>query len=83
VLLWLSSQAFADFYPVMQMTVTSILGFDGWVEMGKGEIEQFVASLNRLFESLEANRAELNWAFVINWRSLCDPDPRSLFLPCP
>ncbi|HBE33742.1 MAG TPA: hypothetical protein DD990_21120, partial [Cyanobacteria bacterium UBA11368] len=60
VRLWLSSQAFADFYPVMQMTVTSILGFDGWVEMTKGEIEQFVASLNRLFELLEANPAELN-----------------------
>ncbi len=57
VRLWLSSQAFADFYPVMEMTVTSILGFDGWQEMGKGEIEQFVASLNRLFESLEANPA--------------------------
>jgi acetolactate synthase small subunit len=60
VRLWLSSQTFADFYPVMEMTVTSILGFDGWVEMTKGEIEQFVASLNRLFESLEANPAELN-----------------------
>lgn len=60
VRLWLSSQAFADFYPVMAMTVSSILGFDGWMEMTKAEIEQFVASLNRLFDCLAANPAELN-----------------------
>ena len=50
VRLWVSTHAIAEFYPVRQQTVTSLLGFDGWREMDKAQIEEFVASLNRLFE---------------------------------
>ncbi|QDL09461.1 hypothetical protein DP114_17550 [Brasilonema sennae CENA114] len=50
VRLWVSTHAIAKFYPVRQQTVTSLLGFDGWREMDKAQIEEFVASLNRLFE---------------------------------
>jgi hypothetical protein len=60
VQLWTSSQAFADFYPVIPYTVTSILGFDGWQEMEKPEIEGFVAKLNQLFESFEQRKFEFN-----------------------
>jgi cytochrome c556 len=60
VQLWTSSQAFADFYPVIPYTVTSILGFDGWQEMEKPQIEGFVAKLNQLFESFEQRKFEFN-----------------------
>lgn len=53
VKLWLSSEAFAEFYPLTPQTVASMLGDDGWYEMDKEQIEAFVANLDRLFEGLK------------------------------
>jgi predicted outer membrane protein len=60
VRLWVSTHAIAEFYPVRQQTVTSLLGFDGWREMDKAQIEEFVASLNRLFEEASVSRTSSN-----------------------
>ncbi len=43
--------AFAEFYPVTEETATSILGPDGWREMTASDVEAFITSLDRLFES--------------------------------
>jgi hypothetical protein len=56
VQIWMSPKAIAEFYPAMQEAVTSSLGFfDGWREMDKAEVEEFVASLNQLFALTTAN----------------------------
>ena len=49
-LVWISSQVFAEFYSLRKDLVGSKLGNDGWHEMDKAQIEEFVASLERLFE---------------------------------
>lgn len=52
--LWLSSQAFANFYPSQKYNVPSMLGSDGWREMESADLETFVANLESLFEKIEA-----------------------------
>ena len=52
--LWLSSAAIADSYPVTKQTVTELLGVDGWREMDYSQIEEFVASADRLFAQINA-----------------------------
>jgi len=50
--LWVGAEAFAEFYPVAEETVVSILGPQGWRRMTTSDVEGFVASLDRLFESM-------------------------------
>lgn len=52
-LLWvyIGPQAFAEFYPVTEECVTSLIGA-GWQKMTGADVETFVANLDRLFESL-------------------------------
>jgi uncharacterized coiled-coil DUF342 family protein len=54
VKLWVSSQAFANFYPSQKYNVPSILGSDGWREMESADLEAFVANLEGLFEKIDA-----------------------------
>ncbi len=54
VKLWVSSQAFANFYPSQKYNVPSILGSDGWREMESSDLEAFVANLEGLFEKIDA-----------------------------
>ncbi len=56
VQIWVSPRAITEFYPAAKETVTFGLGdFDGWREMNKAEVEEFVASLNRLFAVVSTN----------------------------
>lgn len=45
--------AFAEFYPVTEETVASLLGQEGWQKMTTEDVEAFVANLDRLFEGME------------------------------
>ncbi|MBW4497262.1 MAG: hypothetical protein KME26_30230 [Oscillatoria princeps RMCB-10] len=54
VKLWVSSQAFANFYPSQKYNVPSILGSDGWREMESLDMEGFVFNLESLFEKIDA-----------------------------
>jgi len=51
--LWVGSEAFAEFYSVTAETAMSILGPQGWRRMTTSDVEEFVANLDRLFESME------------------------------
>jgi len=51
--LYVGSEAFAEFYPVTEETAVSILGPQAWRRMTTSDVEEFVASLDRLFESME------------------------------
>jgi hypothetical protein len=51
--LYVGSEAFAEFYPVTEETAVSTLGPQGWRLMTSSDVEEFVASLARLFESIE------------------------------
>lgn len=50
---YVGSEAFAEFYPVLEEEVTSLLGPEGWQRMTTSDVEAFVAGLDRLFESTE------------------------------
>jgi hypothetical protein len=54
VKLWVSSQAFANFYPSQKYNVPSILGSDGWREMESADLETFLANLEGLFQKIDA-----------------------------
>lgn len=45
---WLSPNAIAKFYPKNQHNLSLIFGDEGWRELGKAELENFVATLNQL-----------------------------------
>ncbi|MBE9226144.1 hypothetical protein IQ264_11985 [Phormidium sp. LEGE 05292] len=45
---WLSPNAIAKFYPTNKHNLSLIFGEEGWREMGKAEVENFVATLNQL-----------------------------------
>lgn len=45
---WLSPNAIAKFYPTNKHDLSLIFGEEGWREMGKAEVENFVATLNQL-----------------------------------
>ena len=51
--LWVGAEVFAEFYPVTEETAVSMLGPQGWRIMTTSDVEEFVASLDRLFESME------------------------------
>lgn len=65
--LWVGAEAFAEFYPVAEETVVSILGLQGWRRMTTSEVEEFVASLDRLFESMEQEEQDTQ-----SWKTLMD-----------
>ncbi|MFB2837110.1 hypothetical protein [Floridanema evergladense] len=46
--LWLSPNTIAKFYPTNKHNISSIFGDEGWREMNKAEVENFVVSLNQL-----------------------------------
>lgn len=52
VKLWISPQSFAEFYQIAPATVTSILGEEGWQEIDRAGIEEFVAKLDTLFQQI-------------------------------
>ncbi|MBD2771276.1 hypothetical protein [Iningainema tapete] len=54
VRLWLDKDAIANFYPISQHIVTSLLGANGWREMEPKQISEFIASLNQLFEHIHS-----------------------------
>ncbi|OKH38801.1 hypothetical protein NIES2119_09445 [[Phormidium ambiguum] IAM M-71] len=45
---WLSPNAIAKFYPTNKHNLSLIFGEEGWREMGKAEVKNFVATLNQL-----------------------------------
>jgi len=51
--LYVGSDAFAEFYSVTEETAVSMLGPQGWRIMTTSDVEEFIASLARLFESIE------------------------------
>lgn len=51
--LYVGSEAFAEFYPVTEETAVSILGPQGWRRMTTLDVEEFVASLDQLFETMK------------------------------
>jgi hypothetical protein len=59
LLLYFSAEAFAEFYPVTEDYLRSRFGEDGWRHMTHGEVEEFIANLDRLFEKIsESESAE-------------------------
>lgn len=51
--MWIAPDVFAEYYPVTEEEVTSILGPSGGRTMNHTAVEAFLANLDRLFERIE------------------------------
>jgi Holliday junction resolvase-like predicted endonuclease len=52
LLLYFSAEAFAEFYPVREEELRNLFGEDGWRHMTHGDVEEFIANLDQLFERI-------------------------------
>jgi Holliday junction resolvase-like predicted endonuclease len=55
VVVYISSEAFAEFYPIPEKEVTEILGANHWERFPQGKVDVLASGLDALFEKISGN----------------------------
>lgn len=55
VVVYVSAEAFAEFYPILKTEVEAIMGAKSWQRIPQGKADIFAANLDALFEKISAN----------------------------
>ena len=56
--LYLETGAFAKFYPLTEEEAESVVGIAGWKRMGDSDVDDFITTLDQLFELIAEQEAE-------------------------